>query len=159
MNLKKLTKPAGPWFHLLPTDAETAWAAGRKLESGTAAITPAVRVVRGSKATTTSAFFDEISAALQFPPHFGENWDALHDCLGDLRWLDAAGIVLVVTDAARLLDKAPKKDLDRLAKVLTSVAQQASSRPFHVLLASAADQVEAVRSRWQALLPLDELAP
>ena len=40
--------------------------------------------------------FDAFSRALGFPDWFGRNWDALHDCLGDLSWLKAPGYVLIM---------------------------------------------------------------
>jgi len=46
-----------------------------------------VRLVRGAKMRTTARLFDEISAAFQFPCYFGENWDALDECLNDIDWL------------------------------------------------------------------------
>jgi RNAse (barnase) inhibitor barstar len=36
-----------------------------------------------------------IAAALHFPKWFGQNWDALEDCLTDLAWRDAGGYVLI----------------------------------------------------------------
>jgi hypothetical protein len=37
------------------------------------------------------------ATAMRFPDHFGSNWDALADCLGDLRWWPASrGRLLLV---------------------------------------------------------------
>lgn len=46
-----------------------------------------VRTVRGSKMLTEDQLFTEVSAALQFPYYFGENWPAFDECLADLEWL------------------------------------------------------------------------
>jgi hypothetical protein len=61
-----------------------------------------VDAVRGSKLRLAKIPYAEkqrllknIAAALDFPDWFGENWDALEDCLTDLSWDDAAGHVLV----------------------------------------------------------------
>ncbi len=93
MKLSRLTRAAGPWMHLLTATAAEAWAAvhefGRESQGRVA-----VRCVRGLKAATRAAFFDEAAAALHFPPTFGENWDAFYDCLTDLAWLPAEGYVL-----------------------------------------------------------------
>lgn len=37
-----------------------------------------------------------IALALEFPDWFGQNWDALQDCLTDLSWLHAEGYVLIL---------------------------------------------------------------
>jgi hypothetical protein len=44
--------------------------------------------------STKAAFLDCCAAALQFPAGFGRNWDALADCLEDLSWQPAGGIVV-----------------------------------------------------------------
>jgi RNAse (barnase) inhibitor barstar len=44
--------------------------------------------------TTNRAFLARCSAALNFPDSFGHNWDALADCLEDLSWQPAQGVVL-----------------------------------------------------------------
>ncbi len=37
----------------------------------------------------------ELSDILKFPNYYGENWNALYDCLRDFGWIDMKGIVLV----------------------------------------------------------------
>lgn len=42
---------------------------------------------------------DRFARALRFPDWFGNNWDALADCLGDLSWWPADGYLLLVDHA------------------------------------------------------------
>ena len=46
--------------------------------------------------TDKVALLRRIAARLDFPAWFGENWDALEDCLTDLSWRESDGNVLVV---------------------------------------------------------------
>ena len=62
---------------------------------------------RGSKLDVTRIAFSDkknllqsIAGAHAFPDWFGNNWDALEDCLSDLSWREAAGHVLVFENAA-----------------------------------------------------------
>jgi RNAse (barnase) inhibitor barstar len=67
-----------------------------------------------------------IAAALEFPDWFGENWDALEDCLSDLSWREATGHVLLF-EGAKVDD-----DFGVLVDVLTSAAESwaARGKPF-----------------------------
>lgn len=67
-----------------------------------------------------------IAAALDFPQWFGENWDALEDCLCDLSWRNAQGHVLIL-EGAKADD-----DFGVLADILRSSAQYWAGRgkPF-----------------------------
>lgn len=45
----------------------------------------------------------EVSEKLQFPNYFGENWDALEECLVDLSWLEFNRIVLIFSEVNQLM--------------------------------------------------------
>ena len=76
----------------------------------------------------TGHLFNAFASALEFPAWFGQNWDALEDCLGDLSWRAAEGHVLMVLHHDRL----PKDDLGVLLDVLASSAEYwaARGKPF-----------------------------
>jgi len=72
------------------------------------------------------AQLQRIAAALGFPDWFGQNWDALEDCLTDLSWREADGHVLVFIGFTR------NDDLGILLDVLASSAESWTERgkPF-----------------------------
>jgi hypothetical protein len=82
----------------------------------------AARIRYGEK----SVLMKNIAAALEFPDWFGENWDALEDCLSDLSWREAAGHVLLFEQAKA------SDDFGVLADVLRSAAEYWAGRatPF-----------------------------
>jgi hypothetical protein len=73
-----------------------------------------------------------IARALQFPDWFGNNWDALEDCLGDLSWRGGEGHVLLLRGWQQL----PSDDLGVLIDVLGASAEfwSGRGRPFFALL-------------------------
>lgn len=89
------------------------------------------RWLRASKMRTANALFDEVAAALQFPPYFGDNWDALDECLNDLDWLEGDSAALFILDADQLLRDAPPDD----GRILFEILQAAESNlPFHIVM-------------------------
>lgn len=54
-----------------------------------------------SEVKTDKELFAVVSAAMQFPDYFGNNWDALDECLGDMDWLPSDGYLLVLRDATK----------------------------------------------------------
>ena len=59
-----------------------------------------------------------IADALAFPATFGNNWDALADCIGDLAWRPAASGHVWLFAAAGELRDAAEADFDTLCSVL-----------------------------------------
>jgi hypothetical protein len=120
-----------------------------------------VRWVDGDRCGTKAALLRELARALEFPPYFGGNWDALEECLADLEWLPASGYLVVITEAQRLLRRSAP-EYATFIRVLEEVgrgwaaggaAPARPARPFHVVLAVAAPHRRARRD-WRApLLP------
>jgi Barstar (barnase inhibitor) len=122
MKLDHLLRPDAPWLQVLPGTASEAADATYALQR-TSSMPVAARLLRGRKMRTADRLFDEFAAALQFPPYFGENWDALDECLADLEWLAADAYVLVILDATQVLEDKPE-DRRLLAETLERVARE-----------------------------------
>lgn len=105
-----------------------------------------VRRLRGRKMRSEAALFDECAAALQFPAHFGENWDALDECLNDLEWLDGQAGALVITDAEQLLVEADGEAFGTLLELF----QAERDAPMHVLLQVSDAAAEGLLGRLRA---------
>jgi RNAse (barnase) inhibitor barstar len=130
------------------------------------------RAMRGHKMRTEKALCDEFGAALQFPWYFGENWDALSDCLRDLAWLPPqSGYVLVIYRSLHMLADAMPDERKSLIRVLYGAQRQWAEPveqgepwdrpavPFHVVLqASRSESADVVRI-WTvagaAVMPLE----
>ena len=72
-----------------------------------------VAILRGERMQTIKSLFHEIAAALQFPYYFGDNWNALDECLKDLEWLPAKIFIIGITNSEFILSQ--EKDDDCLA--------------------------------------------
>jgi RNAse (barnase) inhibitor barstar len=125
MDLRPLLTPDANWLHVTTADpAEVGDAvAASDRQPGMVA-----RVVRGRKMRSTAALFDEFAAALQFPAYFGENWDALDECLADLSWLPADRYLIAITAAHEVLDRAPPTDRRLFWELLERVAGEQGGR-------------------------------
>ena len=69
--------------------------------------------------TEKTALLRRVAAALGFPGWFGENWDALEDCLTDLSWREAQGHVLALEGFQFL----PADELGELIDVMITAAE------------------------------------
>ena len=50
-------------------------------------------------------FMRAMDMAFGFPPYFGENWDALWDCMRDMYWINDSEIVLEIREINLLIGK------------------------------------------------------
>ena len=82
----------------------------------TAAKVGEVALLDGAQARDKATFMTAIARALRFPDYFGNNWDALVDCLDELHWRDEP-IVLVIDHGDQLLADAPG-EIDTLLAVI-----------------------------------------
>jgi RNAse (barnase) inhibitor barstar len=105
-----------------------------------------VRVLQGARMQSRAGLLNEFAAALQFPYYFGENWDALDECLLDFEWLPGTGYVLALGNATNILSDEPacmSTFLQVLAAATKFWASEANSEfaevrqrtptPFHVV--------------------------
>lgn len=144
------TKP--PWTSLLVVTA------GQRAES---LVRPpakfALRIIQGTKCSTTASLLTECARALDFPDYFGHNWDALEECLTDLEWLPAKGYILLITDAAHLLPD-DEEEYETFLEILRDAGETWGSgqagmgarqaTPFHVLF-TVSEREKAKRAHWR----------
>lgn len=64
---------------------------------------------------TKRVFLARCAAALRFPAGFGANWDALADCLEDLSWQAAGGVVVHWQSGGGFARALPKEFMTALA--------------------------------------------
>ncbi len=83
----------------------------------------AVRVIRGWKCLTYESLHNEVSAALQFPNYYGENWDAMDECITDLEWMPADWYLIYVSGIEDVLP-----DDEEGFSIFLSVLSDASER-------------------------------
>jgi|SRR5579871_1796864 len=76
-------------------------------------------------------FLDHVAKGLQFPPHFGRNWDALKDCLIDLSWIEAKGYVLLF-EKSKHFGAGHRHEFEDAMEVLELAAQtwKQDGKPF-----------------------------
>jgi RNAse (barnase) inhibitor barstar len=75
--------------------------------------------------------FRNLSAQLEFPTYFGDNWDALFDCLCDLHWIPNYEVCILHHD---LPLKGSNEDLESYVMVLRDACKSWKEGNGHVLM-------------------------
>lgn len=74
-------------------------------------------VLDGRNLPDKAALLFALGEALAFPEYYGQNWDALEECLTDMSWCEGA-IVLAIIHA----DALPAEALATLSDIFTDAA-------------------------------------
>lgn len=90
-----------------------------------------VIVLDGRSSTRREELFRHVAAALQFPAHFGHNWNAFIDCVNDLSWLDDSPIDIVVRDAAWLLIDGEPDEFGLFLRIVRDAAAAFAAGQLH----------------------------
>jgi len=92
-------------------------------------------VVHVSGAGSEQQLFDVLAEKLRFPDYFGQNWDALEECLRDLSWLPKEQPIVIVHDDLPLNanDSSRATYLDLLISVVKHW-QAIGERSFRVIM-------------------------
>ena len=85
------------------------------------ACTAELRLISPGKSTSTAAdWLQSLGQQLAFPAHFGNNFDALYDCLCDPDVLKQPRLVLIIDN----LDALDEEEADTLIAVLQAAADE-----------------------------------
>ena len=87
----------GVWY--LPSRIEPKSVQAAAKRAGFAAF-----VIDGKNIARKEQLLNHAALALHFPKDFGDNWDALEECLTDLEWVDADGYVIYYDHIDGLLE-------------------------------------------------------
>ena len=145
IDLDFINKPVPPWLYYCSSEISIAtdlsWKIAREHRHDLH-----VSLLRGNKMRNWQLLFNEIAATLQFPYYFGDNLNALDECITDLEWLNAQGYLLVILGADDILADCDEADFKALMDHLITAAcvwakpirdgqtWDRDERPFHVLL-------------------------
>lgn len=98
------------------------------------------------RSSNVPGFIKALKRDLDFPDWFGNNLDALHDCLTDFSWRPAPGYVITLSGTEKL--SANPTSLAILNEVIASAVEEWQKRniPFWVFYASGAAASEGQTS-------------
>lgn len=144
----RLLSLTSPWVYLLVLKPD---------ETAISRLTPpddlTVKTLNGRACRTKDGLLKEIAVTLAFPDYFGENWDALEECLCDLSWVAGTGHLLVIEQAEALLAGADKDYRTFISILRTTGVYWASNeagrspKPFHTACA-VTEEGRSSRPRW-----------
>ena len=97
------------------------------------------------------ALFEAFRRELKLPVYFGDNWDALSDCLRDLSWIKCHAVLIQHEDLPPLSDMEVRTYLEVLADSVQDWKRDEGHELFVVFPATARDAIISVLSARGAL--------
>lgn len=93
--------------------------------------------INGTAVKSEADFLQAVAKALMFPDYFGNNWDALEDCLTDLDWLTDNRLILLYEQPTPFAQAEPSEWLVALDILRSTVDYwQTRDRSFSVFIKS-----------------------
>lgn len=93
--------------------------------------------INGTAVKSKADFLQAVAKALTFPDYFGNNWDALEDCLTDLDWLTDDRLILLYEQPETFAQHAPSEWLVALDILRSTVDYwHTRDRSFSVFIKS-----------------------
>jgi hypothetical protein len=121
-----------------------------------------IRTLRGRKMRTYEGLMNEFGAVLQFFDGFGENWNALSECLRYMdEWIPGDAYILVITHPQEVLIEEDSEELETFLRILNRVGDWWSHAitdnvpfnrppiPFHVVLQCTEIEAHLTRTRYR----------
>jgi RNAse (barnase) inhibitor barstar len=82
-----------------------------------------ITAIDGNQCKTVKLFVKEIGRAFSFPDYYGENLDALNDCINDLDWIPKDNYVLIINNfESFIIDNG--KDKEDIVNLFNEVSEQ-----------------------------------
>ncbi len=88
-----------------------------------------VAIIDGSDCQTLNSFLKKMGLVFKFPSYYGQNLDALNECLNDLEWLDKPNYILLIKNAQKLLCKEAIEVKNRVLALLENVSKEWANVP------------------------------
>jgi RNAse (barnase) inhibitor barstar len=85
--------------------------------------------IDGRRCPTLTAFLREIAAAFRFPDYYGQNMNALWDCITDLDWLTENNYRLIINHANAFLNEDSGKQRADILSFLNEVTHNWANVP------------------------------
>ncbi len=94
--------------------------------------------IEGKSITRKEQLLTAFATALRLPKTFGRNWDALEECLIDMDWPDADGVVIYLDHLDGLLETHPDQ-IETLVEICRDAVAswKEDGTPFVVLFSGA----------------------
>ena len=79
--------------------------------------------IDGTQCQTIESFLKQIGRAFSFPNYYGENLDALNDCINDLSWISKNNYILIINNFESFIIE-NKKDRKDMIDFFSEVSEQ-----------------------------------
>ena len=101
--------------------------------------------IEGKNIARKEQLLNHVATALHFPSDFGNNWDALEECLSDMEWVDAQGYLIYYEHIDGFHDAHPDQFETFLEILRDAVASWKEDQTAMVVLLSGSKAPKGIR--------------